>query len=54
MGLFVHCIVALGIYLWPELVSAEEEMGYKEAVAVLGWRKVVEKVVFLVLVEDEV
>ena len=48
MGLFVHCIIALGIYLWPELV------GYKEAVAVLGWTKVVEKVVFLVLVEDEV
>ena len=24
LGLFVYCIVALGIYLWPEL------MGYKE------------------------
>ena len=54
LGLFVHCIVALGIYLWPELVLVEEEVGYKEVVAVLGLTKVVEKVVFLVLVEDEV
>ena len=54
LGLFVHCIVALGIYLWPELVLVKEEVGYKEVVAVLGLTKVVEKVVFLVLVEDEV
>ena len=40
--------------LWPELVLVEEEVGYKETVVVLGWTKVVEKVVFLVLVEDEV
>ena len=29
-------------------------MGYREAVVVLGWTKLVGKVVFLVLVEDEV
>ena len=52
--LFVHCIVALRIYLWPELVLVEEEVGYKEVVVVLGLTKVVKKVVYLVLVEDEV
>ncbi|KAH9658282.1 hypothetical protein KPL70_023425 [Citrus sinensis] len=46
LGLFVHCIVALGIYLWPELVLVEEEVGYKEVVVVLGLKKVVEKVVW--------
>ena len=54
LGLFVHCIVALGIYLWPELVLVEEEVGYKEVVAILGLPKVVEKVVHRVLVKDEV
>ena len=54
LGSSVHCIVALGIYLWPELVLVKEEVGYKEVVAVLGLTKVVEKVVYLVLVEDEV
>ena len=54
LGLFVHCIAALGIYLWPELVLVEEEVGYKEVVVVLGLTKVVEKVVFMVLVKDEV
>ena len=54
LGLFVHCIVELGIYLWPESVLVEEEVVYKEVVTVLGLTKVVEKVVFLVLVEDEV
>ena len=55
LGLVVHCIVALGIYLLPESVLVEEEVGYKDAVAVPGWTKVIiAKVVFLVLVEDEV
>ena len=32
----------------------EEEVGYKDEDAVPGWTKVIGKVVFLVLVEDEV
>ena len=54
LGLFGHCIVTLGIYLWPELVLVEEEVGDKEVVVVLRLTKVVGKVVYRVLVEDEV
>ena len=54
LGLVVHCIIALGIYLQPELVVVEEEVGYKDAGTVPGWTKVIVMVVFLVLVEDEV
>ena len=29
LGLSMHYIVALVIYLWPELVLVEEEVGYR-------------------------
>ena len=29
LGLFVHYIVALVIYLWPEWVLVKEEVGYR-------------------------
>ena len=54
LGLSVHYIVAWVIYLWPESVLVEEELGDREASVVLRWTKVVKRVVFLVLVEDEV